>query len=129
MKRCHLRVWKKCGGSQGSITIKPDEKIFLKAVKTLRKSNPEIYAELNKKNENGTPISSPKQKMLSAIFRQFGINGKFNVDHERGVYVAQIFKNSNEFLRGEIGAKELVPDPRLTDVNQYLADWWKPKCP
>ena len=123
-----LRVWKKCGGSQGSITIKPDEKIFLKAVKTLRKSNPEIYEELNRKSEKGLPISSPKQKMLSAIYRMFGVEGDFSANHERGVYVAQIYKNSNEFLRGEIEAGALVPDARLVDVDRYLTDWWKPKA-
>lgn len=123
-----LRVWKKCGGSQGSVKIKPDEKIFRRAVKALRQSNPEIYEELNKKSEKGLPISSPKQKMLNAVYRQFGVNGKFNVDHERGVYVAQIFKNSNEFLRGEIGTEELLPDQRLVDVNKYIEDWWKPKA-
>ena len=123
-----LRVYKKCGGTTGSVKIKPDEKIFRRAVKALRQSNPEIYEELNRKSENGLPISSPKQKMLSACYRQLGINGKFNVDHERGVYVAQIFKNSNEFLRGEILPDALVPDSRLIDVDKYIENWWKPKA-
>jgi len=65
--------------------------------------------------------------MLSAIFRQFGINGDFSVNHERGVYVGQIYKNSKEFLRGEIAEGELIVDPRLEDVDQYLETWWKPK--
>ena len=64
--------------------------------------------------------TSPKQALLSAIYKILDINHKdYQHSHKRGVYVLPLYHNWREFLCGEVKEKEL--EPKILDWH----DWWK----
>jgi len=64
--------------------------------------------------------TSPKQAMLSAIYRILDIPHKdYQHNHKRGVYVLPLYHNWREFLCGEVKEENL--EPKLIQWHE----WWR----
>ena len=78
---------------------------------------------------DGTPkIRDPKDKALKKVFRLLGLKpSEYRSGHKRGMYLAPLYGNAYEFLRGEIAETDLVPKfnnsiPALTNTWQFELD-------
>jgi len=75
------------------------------------------------------PVSGIKQKILSKIFKECGIKqSEYHHGFRRGVYLAMMYENGNEFLRSEIDESELVMKKKFEDDVEYINNWWKKKA-
>ena len=120
----NLPQWKKCGSSKGKVYIKPDADIYQYWLDWVRNNQRDKYDEIMKGLKTGA-----KQKMLNHIFNQLGIKGTdYFVNQQRGVYFAPFYTNTNEFLRNEIDASELIMRPQIEGDLEYIDKWWKPKA-
>ena len=120
----NLPQWKKCGSSKGKVYIKPDADIYQFWLDWVRNNNRKKYDEIMSGLKTGA-----KQKMLSYIFNQLGIKGTdYFVNQQRGVYFCPFYTNTNEYLRNEIDASELIMKPQIDGGMDYIEKWWKPKA-
>ena len=120
----NIPMWKKMGSSKGKVLIKPDDEIYLYWLKWIRENQRDKYDEIMKGLKTGA-----KQKMLTHIFNQLNIKSSdYFVNQQRGVYFAPFYKNTNEFLRNEIDASELIIKPQIDGGMDYIDKWWKPKA-
>ena len=89
---------------------------------------PEDYFRHNvATDEYGDPLLRDRQnRFQQRMYRNLKISGDdYKSNHDRGVYFAELYTNTKEFLRDEIKEKELV------SVGEYsvasLTDLWKSK--
>ncbi len=116
--------WKKVGVSKGKIYIKPDKEIYQYWLDWVRNNQREKYDEIM----IGLKTSA-KQKMINHIFRQLAIKpSDYYINQQRGVYFSPFYKNTNEFLRDEIGPEQLELKPQIEGGMEYIMNWWKPKA-
>jgi hypothetical protein len=72
------------------------------------------------------PVSGIKQKILGQIFKECGIKASdYHHGFKRGVYLAMMYENGNEFLRSEIDESELVMKKKFEEGVEYITKWWK----
>lgn len=122
--------FKTLGESAGKINIKPDDKFYTPWHQWLKENRTEEY---NKKVEGKEgvqgPVSGIKQRIMSMIFKEVGIKqSEYNHGFKRGVYLAMMYLNGNEFLRGEIEEDELNMKKKFEEGDEYSIKWWKKKA-
>jgi hypothetical protein len=136
-----LPHFKTLGESAGKIAVKPDDEFYDPWHQWLKKERTEWYEKeiTNERIRNGSnmglgdgasgPVSGIKQKILAKIFRECGIKlTDYHHGFKRGVYLAMMYDNGNEFLRSEIKEDELVMKKKFTDGLDYINNWWKRKA-
>jgi len=117
-----IPLWKKVGSSNGKIVIKPDNEQYLYWNDWVKKNYPDEYY-------HSTHSTGPKQNVINLIFRKLGIQSKqYENEQEKGVYFLSLYKNSKEFLRGEIKEEELIFRDKVEGGLKYILDWWIPKA-
>lgn len=117
-----IPIWKKVGSSNGKIIIKPDNEHYLFWNDWVKKNYPDEFY-------HATHSTGPKQNVINLIFRKLNIPLKdFENEQEKGVYFCEFYKNTNQYLRGEITEKELVIKDRISKGDKYILDWWRPKA-
>ena len=110
-----MRWWKHLGTSSGSVMMKPLEEEWSFWRQWLSTNYPDIYDET-------TAATSPRQRMLSAIYRILDIQQKdYFHNHRRGVFFCPLYTNYREFLTDEIKIGKLEP------VKMDWPDWWTKK--
>ena len=114
--------FKTMGETTGQVRLKPDDKVYLPWNTWLKKN----YPEEHHKAINAT---GPKQNILNKVFKHCGIKAS-TYDHgfKRGVYLAMMYDNGNEFLRGEVEESNLKMKQKFIDDVEYTCRWWKPKA-
>jgi len=113
-----IPMWKKVGTSSGQIVIKPDDKHYLYWNDWVKKNFPDEYY-------HATHSTGPKQNVINLIFRKLGIMRKqYENEQEKGVYFLNLYKNSREFLRGEIGEGDLILEDKVEMGMKYILNWW-----
>ena len=114
--------FKTMGETTGQVRLKPDDKVYLPWNTWLKKN----YPEEHHKAINAT---GPKQNILNKVFKHCGIKAS-TYDHgfKRGVYLAMMYNNGNEFLRGEVEESNLKMKQKFIDDVEYTCRWWKPKA-
>ena len=133
--------FKTLGESTGKISIKPDDKFYDPWHQWLKENRSEWYQEAitNERIRNGSnmglgdgasgPVSGIKQKILGKIFKECGIkSGNYNHGFKRGVYLAMMYENGNEFLCSKIEESELVMKKKFEEGEEYIKKWWKNKA-
>lgn len=133
--------FKTLGESAGKISIKPDDKFYDPWHAWLKKNRADWYetAITNERIRNGKnmgagegasgPVSGIKQKILSQIFRECGIKAtQYHHGFARGVYLAMMYDNGNDFLCDKIKEDELVIKKKFAEGQEYINKWWKPKA-
>lgn len=130
--------YKTLGESKGLISTKPDDKFYDPWHHWLKENRADWYktAITNERIRNGKsmgtgkgasgPVSGIKQKIISRIFKEIGIKSTtYNHGFRRGIYLAMMYDNGNEFLRSEIEEKDLVMKKKFADDIPYITKWWK----
>jgi len=133
--------FKTLGESAGKISIKPDDKFYDPWHDWLKENRADWYekAITNERIRNGKnmgtgegasgPVSGIKQKILSQIFRECGIKAsQYHHGFKRGVYLAMMYDNGNDFLCDKIKEDELVIKKKFAEGQEYINKWWKPKA-
>ena len=113
-----IPLWKKVGSSAGKIILKPDDEQYLYWNNWVKKNYPDEYY-------HATQSTGPKQNVINLIFRKLGIMRKqYENEQEKGVYFLNLYKNSREFLRGEIGEGDLILEDKVEMGMKYILNWW-----
>lgn len=123
----NLRHWKKMGYSTGSSALRMSLKTKELAYEWAKTNIPQdYYIFIVHKDENGMTVRDRLNRFHQKIYRALGISNKmFTSNHDRGIYFAPLYDNTNEFLRNDI------PESKLVTKNDYsieaLTCMWKEK--
>lgn len=133
--------FKTLGESKGKINLKPDDSVYEPWHHWLKENRSEEYEKkiTNERIRNGKsmgtgegpsgPVSGIKQRILGMIFKELGIKqSQYFHGFKRGVYLAMMYDNGNEFLRDEITEKDLVMKKKFVEGDTYSLKWWKTKA-
>jgi hypothetical protein len=114
--------FKTLGETTGQVRLKPDDSVYLPWNQWLK----DTYPDEHKKAISAT---GPKQNIINKVFKHCGIKSS-TYDHgfKRGVYLAQLYENGNEFLKSEIPESSLILKKKFKEDVQYTCNWWKPKA-
>ena len=114
--------FKTMGETAGQVRLKPDDEVYLPWNKWLKENHPEEH-------KKAITTTGPKQNIINKVFKHCKIKPS-TYDHgfKRGVYLAMMYDNGNEFLRGEIKESELKMKQKFIDNVEYTCRWWKPKA-
>lgn len=118
--------WKNIGKTQGKAPLKPSDALYVKVKDWLLNNHPDVYFNhYIRKRESGQPwMRENKSRALTWTFRYLGIKTKeFTSQHTRGCYFSRLYKNSDEFLRGEISENQLIP--AFDNSIEALTEFWR----
>jgi hypothetical protein len=114
--------FKTMGETTGQVRLKPDDEVYLPWNTWLKNTHPEEH-------HKAINATGPKQNILNKVFKHCGIKAS-TYDHgfKRGVYLAMMYDNGCEFLRGEIEESDLNMKQKFIDDVDYTCKWWKKKA-
>ena len=117
-----IPIWKKVGSSKGKISIKPDDDHYLYWNDWVKNNYPDEFY-------HATHSTGPKQNVITLIFRKLGIKlNDYNNEQEKGVYFSEFYENTKEFLKDEVGEKDLIMKDKIEEGMDYIMKWWIPKA-
>jgi len=131
-----LPLFKTLGESKGKISIKPDDKFYDPWHQWLKENRTEWYKKniTEERERNGAnmgyerngPVSGIKQKILTQIFKECGIKAnEYHHGFKRGIYLAMMYENGNDFLCDKIGEDQLKLRDKFVKGTDYIMEWWK----
>ncbi len=131
-----IPLFKTLGESAGKISIKPDDKYYDPWHQWLKENRAEWYKEniSDERARNGAnmgyeangPVSGIKQKILGQIFKECGIKATdYHHGFKRGVYMAMMYENGNDFLCSKIEEDKLILKDKFKQGVEYINKWWK----
>jgi hypothetical protein len=123
-----LEHWNKMGFSSGSVAFEPSRKTVNMVYDWVKENYTERYFEWwEAKNPKGLPLKRDhKNRTLNFAYGKLGIPKELiRTEHQRGIYFSPLYNNTNEFLRKEIGDKELVKS--FDTSEEALTQIWKTK--
>lgn len=131
-----IPLFKTLGESAGKISIKPDDKFYDPWHQWLKENKADWYMEniTRERARNGAnmgyeangPVSGIKQKILGQIFKECGIKAtEYHHGFKRGVYMAMMYENGNDFLCDRITEDQLVLKDKFKQGVEYINKWWK----
>jgi len=114
--------FKTLGETAGQVRLKPDDDVYLPWNCWLKENHPEEH-------HKAINATGPKQNIINKVFRHCGIKPS-TYDHgfKRGVYLAMMYDNGCEFLRGEIRENDLKLKKKFKEDIPYTEKWWKKKA-
>jgi len=123
-----LEHWNKMGFSSGSVAFEPSRATKSMLFDWIKETEPRKYFEWwAAKNQQGLPLKRDhKNRSLNFAYPKLGIPKQLiRTEHQRGIYFAPLYNNTNEYLRKEIGESELVKS--FDTSEEALANIWKTK--
>lgn len=123
-----LEHWNKMGFSSGSVAFEPSRKTVNMVYDWVKENYTEKYFEWwEAKNPKGLPLKRDhKNRTLNFAYSKLGIPKELiRTEHQRGIYFSPLYDNTNEYLRKEIGDKELVKS--FDTSTEALTEIWKTK--
>jgi hypothetical protein len=123
-----LEHWNKMGFSSGSVAFEPSRKTVNMVYDWVKENYTEKYFEWwEAKNPKGLPLKRDhKNRTLNFAYSKLGIPKELiRTEHQRGIYFSPLYDNTNEYLRKEIGDKELVKS--FDTSEEALTQIWKTK--
>ena len=123
-----LEHWNKMGFSSGSVAFEPSRKTVNMVYDWVKENFTEKYFEWwEAKNPKGLPLKRDhKNRTLNFAYSKLGIPKELiRTEHQRGIYFSPLYDNTNEYLRKEIGDKELVKS--FDTSEEALTQIWKTK--
>lgn len=126
----NIPYWKDVGNSKGRISLKPDDKYFDTWVKWLKENKTEEYDSLVTQKEGVSgPVTAVKIRVLNKIYQELGMKpSEYVHGFERGIYYAQLYSNTKEFLCRKIEKDKLIINPKLKNDTKGVIDWWRGKA-
>ena len=122
----NLKYWKKMGFTQGKVTFSATRQTNEMMVNWLKKHHTRKYFEWYVAlRDSGLPLKRDhRNRSFAFIYSYLKIPVKIReTAHQRGIYFAPLFQNTNEFLRRE--TKDLVP--YFDSSEEALGELWKKK--
>jgi len=123
-----LDYWNSMGFSSGSVAFEPSRKTKKMIFDWLKENHTRKYFEWwEAKNTNGLPLKRDhKNRSLHFAYPKLGIPKELTrTEHQRGIYFAPLYFNTNAFLRKEIEDEALL---KMFDTSEEsLANIWKTK--
>ena len=124
-----IPYWKTLGETAGKIFLKPDEEIYKEFHHWLKEHHLEEYNRATIKEGIVGPVTGIKQKIITLMFQHSNIKAaRYSHGFSRGVFYCQLYTNTKEFLRGEIGRDALVITPRIDKGLDEVVSWWRKKA-
>jgi len=124
----NLKHWKKMGYSSGSLTYEMTKSVEREMLRYFKKHDTERYfLHYVAKNKSGLMLKRDhRNRYRSRVFTRLKIPKEIiRSEHHRGIYYTPLYKNTCEFLRGEIDEDKLVKS--FDTSMDYLVDLWKNK--
>jgi hypothetical protein len=115
-----IKWFKPLKSTDGAMPVTPDDLIYRKWVKIVRRKYPKEMKVAEKRTGSTIHILNLIGKMIGISFTK-----DYRHEHKKGVYFAEVYENTKEFLRGEIKQSELIIKPKFTED---ILDWWRPKA-
>jgi len=114
--------FKTMGETTGQVRLKPDDSVYLPWNQWLKETHPDEH-------KKAISATGPKQNVINKVFKHCGIKpSAYDHGFKRGVYLAMMYENGNEFLRGEIGENELKLKLKFEEDIPYTKRWWTKKA-
>ncbi len=124
-----LKYWKKVGNSNGTVVLKPRNRTLINKVKSWVKFiEPKRYWEWWVANTiNGQRFKRDHiNRFFTFVYSKLKLDKSSYIGgHKRGVFSAELYENTNEFLREEITKDQLVP--KFDNSIEALTNIWKSK--
>ena len=120
---------KSFGRSPGDTGLRPDRKTLDLLKKWMLFHHPQKYWELYAaKRDNGQPLRrNANENARKFCYQKLSIHvEKFRSGHSRGIFFSRLYKNTDDFLRGEIEASALKPN--FDNSVEALAEVWREKA-
>lgn len=124
----NLKHWKKMGFSSGSVSYETTRPTVNIIRDWLKKNHTRKYFEWYvAKKPSGQPYKRDhKNRSYTFTYSKLGIPKELiRSEHQRGIYFAPLYNNTNEFLRGEITEKDLIKS--FDTSYEYIGNLWKEK--
>ena len=123
-----LDYWTRMGFSSGSVAFEPTRQTKKMVFEWLKENHTRKYFEWwEAKNTNGLPLKRDhKNRSLHFAYPKLGIPKELTrTEHQRGIYFAPLYFNTNAFLCKEIEDEALL---KMFDTSEKaLSDIWKTK--
>ena len=123
-----LEHWNKMGFSSGSVAFEPTRETRNKVFAWIKENYPRKYFEWwEAKNQQGLPLKRDhKNRSLNFAYSKLSIDKNLiRTAHQRGIYFAPLYDNTNEYLCQKIKDEDLVKS--FDTSEQALSDIWKTK--
>lgn len=106
----NLKFWNNMGYSSGSSALRTSKEVRNMMYEWAKIYHPlDYYMFMVHKDKDGGHVRDRQNRFIQTIYRKLKISPKlYTSNHDRGVYFARLYKNTDDFLRGEILEKELV---------------------
>lgn len=120
-------IWdKKLGDTKGETPLKPTDSIYFELKEWMFNRYPEEYyrffVELGSTGK--LKMRENKTRAILWCYQKLGIKKEEYISgHGRGVYRSRLYKNTDEFLRGEIDESKLIP--AFDNSIEALTNFWK----
>ena len=124
----NLKYWKKMGFSAGKVTFRPTRSTQHEMRKWIQVNYPRKYFEWYVATRSDGMVYKRDHVNRSYAFVYSKLKIPTNLretDHGRGIYFAPLYKNSTDFLRGEIKESQLIMENDLSETS--LVHLWKHK--
>jgi hypothetical protein len=123
-----LEHWQKMGFSSGSVAFEPKRSTANMVYDWIKENHTRKYFEWwEAKNTQGLPLKRDhKNRSLNFAYSKLDIpKNLIRTEHQRGIYFSNLYTNTNEYLRKEIGDNDLV---KMFDSSEEALDKiWKTK--
>ena len=123
-----LEHWNAMGFSSGSVAFEPSRATKAMLFDWIKETEPRKYFEWwAAKNQQGLPLKRDhKNRSLNFAYPKLGIPKQLiRTEHQRGIYFAPLYNNTNEYLRKEITDADLVKS--FDTSEEALSEIWKTK--
>jgi hypothetical protein len=123
-----LEYWNKMGFSSGSVAFEPKRTTSKMIFNWIKENHTRKYFEWwEAKNNQGLPLKRDhKNRSLNFAYPKLGIpKNLVRTEHQRGIYFAPLYNNTNEFLRKECTESDLVKS--FDTSEETLSNIWKIK--
>lgn len=118
--------WENLGETKGTTPLKITDELYFKMRKWMWKNYPQEYHfKFVAKDEMGRPAERDnKNRAIEWVYKDLGLKKHEYVSgHTRGIYFSRLYKNTDEFLRGEIKEDELIP--AFDNSIEALTNFWR----
>jgi len=103
--------WKNLGETSGSSALKPSKKLYEMMRQWMKQKYPyEYWQHYEAKGRNGMLLlRENKNRAIIFCMKKLGIDRNLYMsNHQRGIYYARLYKNTDDFFSGKISSSELI---------------------
>lgn len=116
----------KLGDTEGETPLKPTDSVYFAMKEWMRIRYPEdYYRHFVEIGESGKlKMRENKTRAIQFCYAKLGFSkDQYISNHKRGVYRSRLYKNTDEFLRGEIDESKLIP--AFDNSVEALTEFWR----